>query len=570
MEIIRARIYDVLADGIQFENGAEGSIIGADVSGCGLGHSAISIVDSSPDVRSCRIHDTPYNAIYITKGARPRIEGGEIRNCRFGIALYDPETDPEVTGTRILDVAFYAISVGDAQGKISEVDISKWGTFADFAVYEGDDRLMGAIVLGGNATTVIDCCQIHGSREVAAHPVGIQSIGAARPTIRGGIVSGCVIGIEVKNPQTVFGSSSSALSGVESPQGPQITAIRIHDNLSGIWVKDDARATISDVDIAKFELPFGIVLDAKADATITNARFDHTPGTIRLRDSTAGPPPPPATLPPPGAPKVQEALAKLDALIGLTRVKQEIRKLANLAAVEKRRRVEGKPIVEPIPLHMVFTGNPGTGKTTVARLVGEIFAALTYLDKGHVVEPYRSELVGEYLGQTAPKVEKQVKKAEGGVLFIDEAYEYVPKGQPDPYGQEVISTLVKEMENKRDKFVVILAGYPEDMRRLIQSNAGLRSRFERYIEFEDYKADELTEIFLKMCRDNHFRLAEDAKQRAGEVIAEMHRLHGPQLGNARGVRKFFGTVREHQAERLVDNPDVDLMLLLPDDIPDAS
>jgi SpoVK/Ycf46/Vps4 family AAA+-type ATPase len=193
------------------------------------------------------------------------------------------------------------------------------------------------------------------------------------------------------------------------------------------------------------------------------------------------------------------ALAKLEALTGLESVKRQVTELGNLAQLNAARQKEGNRVTAP-SLHTVFTGNPGTGKTTVARLIGEIYASLGILSKGHVIEVSKGDLVGEYKGHTAPKVQEAVRRAVGGVLFIDEAYSLNPSHAHSDFEREAIETLLAEMENRRADLVIIVAGYTEPMERFVESNAGLKSRFTQSVHFEDYSLDELLDIFESMSK----------------------------------------------------------------------
>lgn len=248
------------------------------------------------------------------------------------------------------------------------------------------------------------------------------------------------------------------------------------------------------------------------------------------------------------------AAKELESLIGLTSVKSEITSLTNYIKVQKMREEKGMKIT-PVSLHCVFTGNPGTGKTTVARIVSEIYKELGLLKKGHLVETDRSGLVAEYVGQTAVKTNKIIDSALDGILFIDEAYSLVDGGNSD-YGKEAIATLLKRMEDERDRLVVILAGYTNDMRRFIDSNPGLQSRFNRYIEFPDYSADELYQIFCSNVKKYEYTLADDAQAILKKVFEEAVANKDNHFGNGRFVRNLFEKVVERQANRLSSEADV--------------
>ena len=248
---------------------------------------------------------------------------------------------------------------------------------------------------------------------------------------------------------------------------------------------------------------------------------------------------------------VEELLAELDALVGLVTVKSEIHRQAAVLRVEGLRKDAGLD-TPTITRHLVFNGNPGTGKTTVARLVAGIYRALGLLSKGQLVEVDRSELVAGYLGQTAAKTAEVVKSAEGGVLFIDEAYGL----SGDQYGKEAIDTLVKEMEDKRDDLVVIVAGYPVPMEIFIAQNPGLASRFRTTIDFADYTDDELVGIFRKLAADADYDVSDDVEQHLRAMLAQVQR--GPTFGNGRYSRNTLEAAIGAHAWRLreVEDPDV--------------
>jgi len=241
---------------------------------------------------------------------------------------------------------------------------------------------------------------------------------------------------------------------------------------------------------------------------------------------------------------------ELDELIGLGAVKDEVKSLANFVRLQQQRQAKGLKTPK-LSYHLVFTGSPGTGKTTVARIVARIYKDLGILKRGHTVETDRSGLVAEYMGQTAIKTNAVVDSALNGVLFIDEAYSLVPEGGAHhDYGQEAISTLLKRMEDDRDRLVVIIAGYPKEMKRFIDSNPGLQSRFTRYIDFPDYTADELVSIFHMYVKKNEYIIGSEADRVLREHLEEVIQRGDRNFGNARYARNLFEKCIQQQANRL--------------------
>ena len=267
---------------------------------------------------------------------------------------------------------------------------------------------------------------------------------------------------------------------------------------------------------------------------------------------------------------IQSVLDQLDReLVGLAAVKQRIREIAALLLVDKARRGLGLE-TDPPTLHMSFTGNPGTGKTTVGLRMADILHRLGYVRQGHMVSVTRDDLVGQYIGHTAPKTREVIKKALGGVLFIDEAYYlYRPENERD-YGQESIEMLLLVMENQRDDLVVILAGYADRMDVFFRSNPGFRSRIAHHIDFPDYKHEELVEIARLMVEEQQYKLSEAAEQTMKDYIRL--RMHQPHFANARSIRNAIDRAKLRQANRLFEDPDrnrltrEDLMTIEPGDI----
>ncbi len=245
---------------------------------------------------------------------------------------------------------------------------------------------------------------------------------------------------------------------------------------------------------------------------------------------------------------IDDAMRSLNALIGLSSVKREIKQLIDYIYIQKLRQNHSMrtPVIS---LHLVFTGNPGTGKTTVARLVGKIYAAIGLLREGQMVEAMRQDLIGEYVGHTAPKVKAKVMEALDGVLFIDEAYALAPPDTSNDFGAEAIATLIAEMENNRDRLAVIVAGYTDEMKRFISMNPGIKSRFTRYIEFDDYSPNEMLEIFLKFAEDADYIVA-DELQKSLRHFLSVKEQKARDLGNARYVRTLFEKTIERHAVRV--------------------
>lgn len=250
----------------------------------------------------------------------------------------------------------------------------------------------------------------------------------------------------------------------------------------------------------------------------------------------------------------KSGMEELEELIGLTTIKEDVKELVALMKAAQLRKDQGMKTV-PVSLHLVFSGNPGTGKTTVARILAKLYKEIGVLSKGQLVEVDRSGLVAGFVGQTAIKTQEKIKEALGGILFIDEAYT-LSRGAENDFGQEAIDTILKAMEDHRDDFVVIVAGYTNLMEKFIHSNPGLKSRFNKFIEFPDYTADELQGIFDLQCKKYEYTLDEEAKELISAKIREMEQNKGENFANAREVRNLFEALITNQAFRIsaMENP----------------
>ena len=265
---------------------------------------------------------------------------------------------------------------------------------------------------------------------------------------------------------------------------------------------------------------------------------------------------------------LESLLAELDSLIGLESVKEEVKNLINLLKIIEIRKKNGLK-VPSVTKHFVFAGNPGTGKTTIAHLLSQIYCSLGILSKGHMVEVDRSGLVAGYMGQTAIKVKEVLDRAKGGVLFIDEAYSLTNDTPDGDFGQEAIDTLVKGMEDEREDLIVIVAGYPDLMDKFIKSNPGLKSRFQKTIYFPDYNADDLYKVFLRFAKENDYTLSDEASVYLKNKLEEYVRNTDEYFGNARDIRNFLDVAISAQANRLLNEGCTDsksLMTLEPTDL----
>ncbi|MGW0502848.1 right-handed parallel beta-helix repeat-containing protein [Micromonospora sp. NPDC003241] len=512
------------------------------------------------------------HGLHVVGTGRADLTGGRVHDC--GLAGLSSEGHAQVTATATV---LAANRNGVVAGSDQPVRLTG-------CVIDASDR--AGVQVGVGATVELTDCRIH--RPGTAGIVFEQDSGGTvdRCAVHDAAGSGIVVWTGAAPRVTSTSCTSGAKNALFVAEGaageyvdcvltasgypaihvgagatPTVVRARIRDSDLDVDVDPQARPVFEEVRLTGVTRsllpPSGLAADAAAPAVPAVAGGE-----------AAGTAPTPVPEPPTEA-DLPELLAELDALVGLDRVKQDVQAQIKLMQTVRRRQQAGLA-APPLSRHLVFAGNPGTGKTTVARLYGRLIAALGMLERGHLVEADRTTMVGEYVGHTGPRTQAVFRRALGGVLFIDEAYSLVPPGHTNDFGQEAIATLVKLMEDHRDDVVVIVAGYPLEMDRFVASNPGLASRFSRTLTFEDYGPDELTAIVESQCRQHEYQLADEARSALHTLFAGMDHGHG--FGNGRAARQLFQRMTEHQAQRVADlaEPSTeDLLRLTASDVPTA-
>ena len=603
VDALDCEFYEINGNGVQADDRALGRLGGCTVhrvtdNGLALDTEAVL------ELTDCRLHEIPENGADLRGRAVLRLQGGSLRSfARNGLSVWDPQTRVEATGCEIRDATGDYPAVWVSDGASAQL--------TDCRVHDVPDALF--VLDRGSSAEADDCSftqvrntavSVRDGATVRLDRVRVQDAGTGlwfRDHGSGGMlteveVSDVATGVIVTKGAdpvlrrcTVRGSAEAAVYVSAGGRGSFEECLVTHGKGFGFHVIDGCRTVLTRCRAEQnarggfeFAEPGPVADGCVADdakpapatepvrATTASAWRDAPPAGVpaaRTEAAVEGPPPRAQIAPLPDCRPAEESLAELDSLIGLETVKQEVRTLIDLISVGRRRQQAGLK-APSLRRHLVFTGSPGTGKTTVARLYGEILAALGVLQRGHLVEVARLDLVGEHIGSTAQRTWEVFQRSLGGVLFIDEAYALAPEDGGRDFGREAIDTLVKLMEDHRDDVVVIVAGYTTEMERFLASNPGVASRFSRTVTFSDYSAAELVEITRRQAAEQEYELAEATVAALLGYFAVIPK--GPSFGNGRTARQVFETMVERHAVRLAQLPEVtteQLQLLLPEDLP---
>lgn len=595
LEAIGCEVYEINGTGVQIASRAAAHLTDSTVHRTSADGVTLD-TDAVLTLSDCDIHDIPENAIDLRSRSVLTLTRSTVRRFgRNGLSVWDPGTRVDANQCEIQDSTgdYPAVWVSDGASavlnscRIHDVPDALFvldrGSRADVVDSDLSQVRNTAVSVSDGATAQLDDCRI---REA--------STGAwFRDHGSGGTLNGCTIDaaqtgvIVTKGADPVIERctvTSPAEAGfyVSAEGRGTFRGCRVTGSGGyGFHVMDGCRTTLSRCRTERcarggyeFAESDGVVVEdctsdesavrpvAEQQTTVLTAT--QSPGLLTAM-------PAPAAAEAPSAEPVRTSVAvlgELDALVGLDSVKREVRTLTNMIEVGRRRQEAGLKAAS-VRRHLVFTGSPGTGKTTVARLYGEILASLGVLERGHLVEVSRVDLVGEHIGSTAIRTQEAFDRARGGVLFIDEAYALSPEDSGRDFGKEAIDTLVKLMEDHREAVVVIVAGYTAEMERFLSVNPGVASRFSRTITFSDYVPEELLRIVEQQAEDHEYRLGTGTSEALLKYFTALPK--GPAFGNGRTARQTFESMVERHAGRVAElaeaNTD-DLTLLYPDDLPE--
>ncbi|WP_181807074.1 right-handed parallel beta-helix repeat-containing protein [Streptomyces shenzhenensis] len=572
-ELTDCRIRGAAASGLVVQETARLSASGCSVADAGA-NGLLVTGSAEAQLADCRIDRSTFSAVHLAGTAVGRLADCRVRGGAEHGVHATGEARIELTDCGITDVAMTGVSVLEravatltgcrVAGSAAGIGIGSpaGSTVADTTVT--GTKEIGVQVAKGAAVSLA------GIRISGAGAAGLVVDEGAEATVTGGRVEDCA------------GSGAVVWTGAR----PEVTGLRIdRPGKNGVFLAEGAGGTFTSLDVTSAGFPAlhvakgadpvfrhcrirdcaeALGTDEGAEPVLEDCTADGTPltfGTVAASPAAGGPGAAPSAASAakaandsdgsgePEEENLEDLLGELHELVGLDRVKQDVGSLVKLMQTVRRREEAGLP-APPLSRHLVFAGNPGTGKTTVARLYGRLLKALGLLRRGHLVEVDRTALVGEYVGHTGPKTTAAFNRALGGVLFIDEAYSLAPAFAGNDFGTEAVATLVKLMEDHRDDVVVIAAGYPGDMHRFIGSNPGLASRFGRTLLFEDYEPAELVSIVEFQAGRHRYELTPTARTELVSLFEAMPRGEG--FGNGRSARQIFQEMTERQAQRVAE------------------
>ncbi|MYW45847.1 AAA family ATPase [Streptomyces sp. SID161] len=530
-----------------------------------FGRNGLSVWDPGTrvDANQCEIFDSTgdYPAVWVSDGATAVLDSCRVHDVPDALFVLDRGSRADVVDSDLSQVRNTAVSVSDgATAQLDDCRIREAATGAWFRDHGSggtlnnctlDGTQTGVIVTKG-ADPTIERCTVDSPAEAGFYVSagGRGSFLHCRVTGSGGygfhVIDGCRTTLRrCRTERCARGGYEFADAGPDAGSGTGPVVEDCSSDESGGF-RTPARDTAVQTVAQSAGLLGALPGPRAAEREPVAADVERVPAQRSSKD----------------------VLGELDALVGLESVKREVRALTDMIEVGRRRQLAGLKAAS-VKRHLVFTGSPGTGKTTVARLYGEILASLAVLEKGHLVEVSRVDLVGEHIGSTAIRTQEAFERARGGVLFIDEAYALSPQDAGRDFGKEAIDTLVKLMEDHRDAVVVIVAGYTEEMERFLSVNPGVASRFSRTITFGDYGPEELLRIVEQQADEHEYRLVPSAAEALVKYFTAIPK--GPAFGNGRTARQTFEAMVERHASRVAQLPDPttdDLTLLFPEDLPE--